>query len=91
MVPISKNKLLHGIAGLLDQPAALNRVVDCLTNHTGVASVNNLNVTVNLGDDNLTTTNFTLQNISISGLDTFAALKLLQPGSDGGDPTLSGT
>ena len=80
MVALSTNKILNAITGLIAQPATLNRLVDCTTNHTGTAVIKDLNLTVNLGDDNITTTNFTLRNISISGLDTFNALRLLQPG-----------
>ena len=79
-VALTSSKALNAIMGWLAQPASINRLVDCVTNHSGVAAIKDMNLTIDLGDDNLTTTNVTLQNISISGLDTFTALSLFQPG-----------
>ncbi len=91
MVAISTSKLLAGLTRLIAQPASLNRLVDCTTNHTGKAAIRNLNLTFDLGDDNVTTTNVTLQNLSFTGLDTFTALRLLQPGGGGSQDEHRGT
>ena len=74
MVPFSTNKLLEAITDWIAQPQVVNDLVDCVTNHTGVAQIRNMNISFDLGDDNLTTTNLTLQNLTIGGLDTFTTL-----------------
>jgi hypothetical protein len=49
MVPFSTNKLLEAITDWIAQPQVVNDLVDCVTNHTGVAQIRNMNISFDLG------------------------------------------